>query len=125
MGSPPQMETIGAPHSSRAFKHCSTLSFSRMVSAYSRMRPQPVHVRLQACRGSSIITSGNLSAPVRRLPAMYFVMLAVRVQGNLKSASQADRQLQEAACSGPMRTGGNSVDTGGTSNKKPLEILCP
>ena len=29
------------------------------VDSYSRMRPQPVQVRLQACSGSSIITSGN------------------------------------------------------------------
>src|SRR5947207_13824228 len=83
-GSPPQMETTGAPHSSRARRHCSTVSFSRIVSAYSRMRPQPVHVRLQACRGSSIMTSGNLSTPRRRLPAMYLDMLAVKLIGNLK-----------------------------------------
>ena len=30
-----------------------------MVDSYSRMRPQPVQVRLQACSGSSISTSGN------------------------------------------------------------------
>ena len=32
---------------------------SRIDVSYSRMRPQPVQVRLQACSGSSIITSGK------------------------------------------------------------------
>ena len=59
MGSPPQMETTGAPQSSMAARHCSTVSISLIVDLYSRMRPQPVQVRLQACSGSSIITMGN------------------------------------------------------------------
>src|SRR5689334_17239677 len=83
MGSPPQIETIGAPHSSRASRHCSTVSFSLMVSAYSRIRPQPVQVKLHACSGSSIMTRGNLSTPRRRLPAIYVDILAVRLIGNL------------------------------------------
>ncbi len=58
-GSPPQIETIGAPHSSTAFRQFSSDTRSRMLSSYSRMRPQPVQVRLQACSGSSIITSGK------------------------------------------------------------------
>jgi len=70
VGSPPQIDTIGAPHSSTAVMHCSTVSFSVMVERYSRMRPQPVHVRLHACNGSSIMTSGNFSAPRSRWPAM-------------------------------------------------------
>src|SRR5689334_149017 len=53
------METIGAPHSSDAARHCSSVSVWLMVDSYSRIRPQPVQVRLQACSGSSIITSGN------------------------------------------------------------------
>ena len=35
------------------------VSFSLIEVEYSRMRPQPVQVRLQACSGSSISTSGN------------------------------------------------------------------
>ena len=50
MGSPPQMETMGAPHSSTAVRHSSTGIRSVMVDSYSRMRPQPVQVRLQACK---------------------------------------------------------------------------
>ncbi len=58
------MLTIGAPHSSTAARH----SLDRqlvlcIVSAYSRIRPQPVQVRLQACSGSSISTSGNRFSP--------------------------------------------------------------
>ena len=58
-GSPPQIETIGAPHSSTAARHSSTGTRSVIVDSYSRMRPQPVHVRLQACSGSSMSTMGN------------------------------------------------------------------
>src|ERR1700740_3866851 len=53
------MLTIGAPHSSTEARHSSTESFSLMVWEYSRMRPQPVQVRLHACSGSSISTSGK------------------------------------------------------------------
>src|ERR1700722_12134780 len=59
MGSPPQMETMGAPHSSTAARHSSSGTRSLIVDSYSRIRPHPVHVRLQACRGSSIITRGK------------------------------------------------------------------
>src|SRR5215470_10512471 len=59
IGSPPQMETTGAPHSSTAARHSSSGTRSVIVDSYSRMRPQPVHVRLQACSGSSISTIGK------------------------------------------------------------------
>src|SRR5437879_13896928 len=83
MGSPPQMETTGAPHSSDAARHCSTVIISLIVDLYSRIRPHPVHVRLQACKGSSIITIGNLSAPRRRCVAIYFARFAVIFNGYL------------------------------------------
>src|SRR5580765_7201764 len=83
MGSPPQMETTGAPHSSDAARHCSTVMISLMVDLYSRMRPQPVHVKLQACNGSSIITIGNFSAPLMRLLATYRARFAVIFNGYL------------------------------------------
>ena len=38
-------------------------SFCLIVDSYSRIRPQPVHVRLQACSGSSIRTIGNFLVP--------------------------------------------------------------
>src|SRR5215471_15160743 len=114
MGSPPQIETIGAPHSSAAWRHCSTDSFSLIVSAYSRIRPQPVQVRLQACRGSSIITSGNLSTPRSLLPAMYLDMLAVILSGNLTISSLID-DIE------PVQTLESNAGTGGISDKTPLE----
>ncbi len=87
MGSPPQIETIGAPHSSDAARHCSTVMISLIVDLYSRMRPQPVHVRLHACSGSSIITIGNFLVPRKRWPATYFARFAVILMGYLNSLS--------------------------------------
>src|SRR5271170_4364261 len=83
MGSPPQMETIGAPQSSSAARHCSTVNVSLIVGLYSRMRPQPVHVRLHACNGSIIITKGNFFSRRIAFPARYPVRLAVMLSGNL------------------------------------------
>ena len=45
-----------------------------MVSSYSRMRPQPVQVKLQACNGSSIITRGKRFTPLAFCRMMYFAM---------------------------------------------------
>src|SRR5579883_733408 len=83
MGSPPQMETMGAPHSSTAARHCSTVSLSLIVDLYSRIRPQPVQVRLHASKASSIITSRNFSLPPSRLPPIYFARSTVIRSGNL------------------------------------------
>ena len=59
VGSPPAIETIGAPDASTAAIHCSTVSWRSMTGSYSRIRPQPSQARLQASRGSSIVTSGK------------------------------------------------------------------
>src|SRR3977135_1227154 len=77
------METTGAPPSPEAAPPCSTVMISLIVDLYSRIRPQPVHVRLQACKGSSIITIGNFSAPRRRWLATYFARFAVIFNGYL------------------------------------------
>ncbi len=61
------MLTHGAPHSSTAARHSSIDSRSLIEVLYSRIRPQPVQVRLQACKGSSISTSGNFFSPESRL----------------------------------------------------------
>src|SRR5580704_5553088 len=76
------MLTIGAPHSSTESRHSSTLSLSLIVSSYSRMRPQPVQVRLHACRGSSINTSGKRFSPWIFFLAMYVAIEVVRDRGN-------------------------------------------
>src|SRR5579883_2467600 len=83
MGSPPQIETTGAPQSSTAARHCCTVSVSLIVDLYSRILPQPVHVRLQAWRGSSMSTIGNLSVPRSRLLAIYRARFAVILSGYL------------------------------------------
>src|SRR5690242_19381962 len=77
------METTGAPQSSTAARHSGTLNISLIVDLYSRMRPHPVQVRLQACSGSSISTMGNFAVPRRRLLAMYRARLAVIFKGYL------------------------------------------
>src|SRR5438094_7386283 len=75
------MLTMGAPHSSTEARHSSTVSFSLMLVEYSRMRPQPVQVRLQACSGSSISTSGNRFTPVSFFRRMYAAIDRVRLRG--------------------------------------------
>src|SRR5581483_6043858 len=75
------MLTMGAPHSSTESRHSSTLSLSLMVCEYSRIRPQPVHVKLQACKGSSMRTSGKRFSPDSFLRAMYPAMDVVRLNG--------------------------------------------
>src|ERR1700730_9150199 len=69
---------MGAPHSSTPFRHSSTVRDSLIVDLYSRMRPQPVHVRLQACSGSSIITSGYFFSPLSPCLTRDAAMLAVK-----------------------------------------------
>src|SRR5579864_56749 len=80
-GSPPQMLTMGAPASSTALRHSSTESFSLMVCEYSRIRPQPVQVRLQACSGSSIRTRGKRFSRVIFFLAMYVAIDDVKDKG--------------------------------------------
>src|ERR1700735_2382182 len=129
MGSPPQSETIGAPQSSTAFRHSSPVNISLIVDLYSRMRPQPVQVRLQAWSGSSIITSGNFSAPLIFFPVKYPAMLVVKLKGTLihyprvffqsdaatlprESAYRQNFAVLCACCrNAPRRKAGRSFDT--------------
>src|SRR5438034_4115188 len=53
------MLTIGASHSVAAWRHFSSGTMSLSEVEYSRIRPQPVHVRLQVCSGSSCKTIAN------------------------------------------------------------------
>src|SRR5262245_38847192 len=77
------METIGAPHSAAAPRQSSRLIMSLSEVEYSRMRPQPVQVRLQVCNGSSCRTSANFSTPFIWLVMMCFAMRAESANGNL------------------------------------------
>src|SRR5437763_14530722 len=94
------MLTIGAPASSTEARHSATLSFSLIVCEYSRMRPQPVQVRLQACSGSSISTSGNRLVRVNFFLAMYPIMLDVRLSGKRIEASFFGYRLSLLASGG-------------------------
>src|SRR5437588_1091768 len=85
-GSPPQMEIIGALHSSAAPRQSSRLIMSLSDVEYSRIRPQPVHVRLQVCNGSSWSTVANFFVPRSLWPTMYAAIFAVSGKGNLIKA---------------------------------------
>ena len=65
-GSPPGMETMGAPHSSTALRHCSTVRFFRRICPGYWILPQPAQARLQRNSGSSIRTSGYCRRPRKR-----------------------------------------------------------
>src|SRR5690606_16580791 len=62
-GSPPAMDTIGAPHSSTAATACSTGMRRFSTSAGCWILPQPAQARLQANSGSSSRSSGNFFLP--------------------------------------------------------------
>jgi hypothetical protein len=101
-GSPPQIETTGAPHSSTAARHSSSGTRSVMVDSYSRMRPQPVQVRLQACSGSSISTMG------KRLPIMGCGWrLAPALGGRMRNGLDAGHRRRGVLL--PLRTGPHLV----------------
>ena len=72
---------MGASHSSAAARHCSsgTKSFSEVE--YSRMRPQPVHVRLQVWSGSNCNTIAYLGVPLSLCLMMCRAILAVGARG--------------------------------------------
>ena len=53
---------------------------------YSRIRPQPVQVRLQVCSGSSCSTVANFFVPRSFCPIMYAAILVVSARGNLIKA---------------------------------------
>src|SRR4249919_1354233 len=97
------MLTHGAPHSSTAARHSSTVSLSLIVLAYSRIRPQPVQVRLQACNGSSISTSGNRGAPLNFFLSRYVAIELVsesgkrmgRLAGKIRNSERGTRNERE------------------------------
>src|SRR5580692_9960897 len=76
------METIGASHSNAAARHFSNGTMSLRLVEYSRMRPQPVQVRLQVCSGSSCSTIANFGVRRTLCLMMCPAILAVRAKGN-------------------------------------------
>ena len=77
VGSPPQIETIGAPDSSTACRHCSKERRSFRSPLY-RSGEQPIQARLQVCRGSSISTYGYRWLPRRQLANCHLNISVVR-----------------------------------------------
>ena len=75
------MEIMGASHSAAAARHCSSGTMSLSDVEYSRMRPQPVQVRLQVCNGSSWSTIANLRVPLSLCLTMCRAILAVGARG--------------------------------------------
>ncbi len=76
------MLTIGASHSVAAARHFSSGTMSLRLVEYSRMRPQPVQVRLQVCSGSSCKTMANFGV-LRSLCLMIWpAIFADRAKGN-------------------------------------------
>src|SRR5215216_5141996 len=82
-GSPPQTETMGASHSVAAPRQSARGMTCFSEVEYSRMRPQPVQVRLQVCSGSSCNTIANFG--VRRVLCLMMcpAIFAVSANGNL------------------------------------------
>src|SRR5208282_3247440 len=77
------METIGALHSVAAPRQSSRLIMSLRLVEYSRMRPQPVQVRLHVCNGSSCSTRANFPVFLILLVIMCRAIFADNVNGNL------------------------------------------
>src|SRR4051812_5826022 len=81
-GSPPQMETIGASHSFAEARQSSNDIMSLRLVEYSRMRPQPVHVKLQVWSGSSCKTIANFGVLRILCLTMCEAIFAVSDNGN-------------------------------------------
>ena len=64
VGSPPAIDTMGAPDSRTAARASSTGIILSNTGLYSRMRPQPIQARLHISKGSSMVTSGNFFLPL-------------------------------------------------------------
>src|SRR6185436_19564788 len=81
-GSPPQIETIGASHSSATARHFSSGTMSLRLVEYSRIRPQPVHVKLHVCNGSSCRTIADLGVLRTLCFMMWPAIFADNANGN-------------------------------------------
>ena len=71
MGSPPAMETMGAPDSSTAARASCTGIILLIIALYSLMRPQPTQERLHISSGSNMVTMGNRFRPFSFCTSMY------------------------------------------------------
>src|SRR5438477_4953560 len=85
---------MGALHSRAAPRQSSSGIMSLSEVEYSRIRPQPVQVRLQVCNGSSCKTVANFFVPRTLWPMMYAAILLVSAKGNLIEAARYRRRTE-------------------------------
>src|SRR5205814_8688163 len=76
------MLTMGASHSVAARRHFSRGTMSLSDVEYSRIRPQPVQVRLQVCSGSSCKTIANFGVLRSLCLMMWPAIFADSARGN-------------------------------------------
>src|SRR5689334_16501434 len=76
------MLTIGASDSSATARHFSSGTMSLRFVEYSRIRPQPVHVKLHVCNGSSCSTIANLGVRRSLCLMIWPAIFADRASGN-------------------------------------------
>src|ERR1043166_4213889 len=76
------METIGASQSLAAARHFSSGTMSFRFVEYSRIRPQPVHVKLHVCNGSSCKTIANFGVLRTLCLMMWPAIFADNANGN-------------------------------------------
>src|SRR5690349_7709565 len=132
-GSPPAMDTIGAPHSSIAASACSTgmRCFSRLAGCW--ILPHPAHFRLHANSGSSSTSSGNLErrasfwrnryVPTRMLWRNGILMLALPPWAGRNGCSQWRRRARLRP-PGRARGGpGGEPDRAGPGQPAQLDVL--
>src|SRR6185503_18726579 len=76
------MLTIGASHSSATARHFSSGTMSLRLVEYSRIRPQPVQVKLHVCSGSSCKTIANFGVLRSLCLMMWPAIFADNANGN-------------------------------------------
>ncbi len=59
-----------------------------IVLTYSRIRPQPVQVKLQAWSGSNISTNGNRGSPLSFFLSRYVAIELVSESGNRMAGTE-------------------------------------
>src|SRR6185369_12360845 len=104
-GSPPQIETMGASHSVAEPRQSSRDIMSLRLVEYSRIRPQPVQVKLQVCNGSSCRTMANFGVRSVLCLMMCLAIFAVSARGNRIQ----DFQFAEATLIGGTGKAGSSA----------------
>src|SRR5664279_1418169 len=98
-GSPPGMDTMGAPHSSTARKHSSGERFCFRTCAGYWILPHPAQARLQRNSGSSISTSGYCFRPWMRCLRTYVATVHIWDTGTAIGLFLEKRSCQISAVS--------------------------